>query len=122
MSTPRAAHVRLPKLAVRALTTTRAAPCRRGDRGCPVSEAWDYSRYQTSTERATVRVEVGRTTAWLYGAGLARMLDELEVPRMWDWHPDRKRVLMCAVDRVADLLALLEHRDRRVVEVVAVDR
>jgi hypothetical protein len=87
-----------------------------------VSEAWNYGRFQTSTERATVRIEVGARTCWLYGTGLARMLDELEVPRMWDWHPDRKRVLLCPVDRVGDLLALLEHRDKRVVEVLAVDR
>lgn len=87
-----------------------------------MSEASDYCRFQTSAERSAVRVEVGARSCWLYGAGLSRMLDELEVPRMWDWHPDRKRVLMCPIDRVGDLLALLEYRDKRVVEVVAVDR
>ena len=80
------------------------------------------SRFETAAERGTVRVEVGARSCWLYGAGLVRLLDELEIPRMRDWHPDRKRVLMCGVDRVGDVLALLEHRDRRVVEVVAVDR
>jgi hypothetical protein len=87
-----------------------------------MSEAWDFSRFKTSAERSAVRVEVGARTCWLYGTGLTRMLDELEIPRMRDWHPDRKRVLMCPLDRVGDVLALLEHRDRRVVEVVAVDR
>jgi hypothetical protein len=70
----------------------------------------------------TVTVEVGRTSAWLRGYGLAAILDEVGVPRMWDWHPDRKRVLMCPSDRVDDVLAILDHRDRRVVELVAVDR
>lgn len=79
-------------------------------------------QFETPTERATVRVEVGRTTCWLYGAGVARYLDELEIPRMRDWHPGRKGTVMCPTDRVGDVLALLEHRDRRVVELAAVDR
>lgn len=78
--------------------------------------------FEEPYQRATVRVEVGRRSAWLYGAGLVRYLDELEVPRQWDWHPDRKRALMCPTDKVGDLLALLEHRDRRVVELTTVDR
>lgn len=69
-----------------------------------------------------VRVEVGRTSAWLHGTGLAALLDELGVPRMWDWHPDRKRVLMCPVDRVDDVLAVVEWRDRRPIQLEAVDR
>ncbi|MGY1736345.1 hypothetical protein [Geodermatophilus sp. SYSU D00684] len=78
--------------------------------------------FEEPHQRATVRVEVGRRTCWLYGAGIARMLDELGIPRARDWHPDRRGVLMCPVDRAGDLLALLEHRDRRVVELTTVDR
>lgn len=87
-----------------------------------MSEAWQPSLFESSAARGTVRVEVGARTCWLYGVGLARLLDELEIPRMRDWHPDRKRVLMCPVDRVGDVLALLEHRDRRIVELTTVDR
>lgn len=85
-----------------------------------MTEAWDL--FRTAAERSTVRVEVGARSCWLYGAGLAKLLDELEIPRQRDWRPERKGVLMCSVDRVGDLLALLEHRDRRIVEVLAVDR
>ncbi len=87
-----------------------------------MTAAWQPMPFQTPTARSTVRIEVGSRTCWLYGAGLARLLDELGIPRMLDWHPDRKRVLMCPVDRVDDLLTLLEYRDRRVVELRAVDR
>lgn len=85
-----------------------------------MAEPW--SLFDTARERGTVRVEVGARTCWLYGAGLTKLLDELEIPRMWDWHPARKKVLMCPVDRVGDVLALLEHRDRRTVELLAVER
>lgn len=81
-----------------------------------------FSLFDEPVVRSTVRVEVGARTCWLYGAGLVRLLDELEIPRMRDWHPDRKRVLMCPVDRVGDVLALLEHRDRRIVELTTVNR
>jgi hypothetical protein len=69
-----------------------------------------------------VQIEVGKRSAWLRGTGLSAILDELGVPYMWDWHPDRKKVLMCPTDHVADVLALLEHRDGRFVELTAVDR
>ncbi len=70
----------------------------------------------------TVQIEVGARSAWFYGTGVASVMDELQVPRMRDWHPGRKGVLMCPVDRVDDVLALLEHRDGRVIELAAVDR
>lgn len=69
-----------------------------------------------------VRIEVGARSAWLYGAGLAAVLDELKVPRMRDWRPDRKGTLQCPVDRVDDVLAIIEHREGRIVDVAAVDR
>ncbi len=69
-----------------------------------------------------VCVEIGARSAWWYGAGVAAAMDEIGVPRMRDWHPDRKGVLMCAIDRVDDVLAVLEYRDGRVIELTAVDR
>lgn len=69
-----------------------------------------------------VQVEVGARSAWWHGTGVAAALDEIGIPRMRDWHPDRKGVLMCPVDRVDDVLAILEYRERRVVELTAVDR
>ena len=69
-----------------------------------------------------VRIEVGARSAWLFGVGLAATLDELEIPRMRDWHPGRKGTLMCPVNRVDDVLAVLEHREGCTVELTAVDR
>ncbi|MGY1845531.1 hypothetical protein [Modestobacter sp. SYSU DS0875] len=76
------------------------------------------TRRRRSTSR-TVTVEVGKRSAWLRGAGIAPLLDEIESPRMWC---PRHKCLTCPVDRVDDLLALLEHRDGRMVELTAVDR
>lgn len=70
----------------------------------------------------TVQIEVGARSAWFHGTGVAAVLDELGIPRMRDWHPDRKGLVMCAVDRVDDVLAVLEYRDGRVVELTPVDR
>ncbi|MCF6507379.1 hypothetical protein E9549_08155 [Blastococcus sp. MG754426] len=78
--------------------------------------------FEEPHQRATVRIEVGARSCWLYGRGLVRLLEELDIARMRDWHPDRKGVLMCPINRVGDLLALLEHRDRRIVELSSVDR
>lgn len=89
-------------------------------RKAPVSR--DLELFEEPQARASVRIEVGDRSCWLYGRGLARQLDELQIPYMRDWHPDRKGVLTCAVDRVGDLLAVLEFRDRRTVVVLAVDR
>ncbi len=69
-----------------------------------------------------VRVEVGARSAWWYGTGVAAAMEEIGVPRMRDWHPDRKGVLMCAIDRVDDVLAVIEYRDGRAIELSAVDR
>ncbi len=69
--------------------------------------------------RRTVRIEVGpRNTTYLYGAGLAAACDELGIPRMRD--PIRK-VLCCPTNRLDDLLAYVEHRQGRLVELTAVD-
>lgn len=76
-------------------------------------------RRRKSSVGRTVTIEVGRRSAWVRGTGLAPLLDEIGSPRMWC---TRQKCLTCPVDRVDDLLALLEHRDGRAVELTAVDR
>ena len=76
------------------------------------------SAYRSAGTRS-VTVEVGRRSAWLRGTGLAPVLDEIGVARMWC--PFQK-CLTCPVDRVDDVSAIVEHRQRRFVEVVAVSR
>lgn len=66
-----------------------------------------------------VTIQVGRRSAWVQGGGVAAVLDEIGCPRMWC--PFR-RCLTMPIDRVDDLLAILEHRDRRAVQLTAVDR
>ncbi|HLM07498.1 MAG TPA: hypothetical protein VK402_20145 [Blastococcus sp.] len=66
---------------------------------------------------APVRIEVGARSCWGYGRGLAPLLDEIGSPRMWC---PFKKTLTFPVDRCDDLLALLEHRHGRVVELTAV--
>ncbi len=76
-------------------------------------------RRPRSASGRTVTVEVGRGSAWLRGPGLVKLADEVGSP--WMWCP-RERCLTVPIDRVGDNLAMLEHRDRRVAKVVAVDR
>lgn len=72
------------------------------------------------TASRVVRVEVGpRHTSYLHGAGLTAALDHLGVPHMRC--PFRK-VLCCPSDRLDDVLAYLELRDGRVIDLVGVDR
>ncbi|WP_167759160.1 hypothetical protein [Blastococcus sp. TF02A-35] len=80
---------------------------------------WQPALFDEPVTRATVAVEVGPRSAWLRGYGLHRLLEELDVPVMIC--PFR-RCLTMPVDRVGDLLALLEHRDKRVVELTTVER
>jgi hypothetical protein len=75
-------------------------------------------RRSTVVDRA-VDIEVGRRSAWIRGTGIARLLDEIASPRMWC---PRQKCLTCPVDRVDDLLRLLEDREGRYVELTAVDR
>ena len=77
-------------------------------------------RDRRRTASRVIRVEVGpRNTSWLHGTGVAAACDELGIPRMKD--PIRKQ-LCCPTNRLDDLLALLEHRDGRVIELTAADR
>jgi hypothetical protein len=72
------------------------------------------------TRSRVVRVEVGpRNTSYLHGSGLTAVLDYLRVPHMRC--PIRK-VLCCPSNRLDDVLAYLEHRDGRVIELTAADR
>ncbi len=67
-----------------------------------------------------VRVEVGsRNSSYLYGRGLHLVLNELGVPHIWD--PVRES-LCCPTNRLDDVLAVLEHRDRRVIDLQLVNR
>jgi hypothetical protein len=75
--------------------------------------------FDEPVDRATVTIEVGRTNAWLRGYGLGRLLVELGSPTLWC---PLHRCLTIPIDRVGDLLAVLEHRDRRPTDVLAVDR
>lgn len=80
---------------------------------------WSPTLFDEPAARATVAVEVGARSAWVRGYGLHQLLTELDCPRMWC---PLQHCLTVPVDRVGDLLALLEHRDRRTVELTAVDR
>ncbi len=89
----------------------------------------DYLPFPTQGKRRRrsaepVRIEVGARSCWGYGTGLAALLDEIGSPRMWCpfLSSGRNKVVTFPVDRADDLLTLLEHRERRVVEVVAVER
>jgi hypothetical protein len=66
-----------------------------------------------------VRIEVGlRNTSYLDGTGLTAVLDELGVPHTRD--PVRK-VLCCPSNRLDDVLAVLEYRHGRVIDLQAID-
>ncbi len=67
-----------------------------------------------------VHIEVGRRSAWLYGRGLHAAVNKLRIPFMWC---PRFKCLTVPIDHVGDLLAYLEHGERRRhVTVEAVDR
>jgi len=71
------------------------------------------------TGRGTVRVEVGRRSAWLYGAGVFAALEVTGVRRM---RCPVLRTWTVPVDELADVLACLEHRSRHRIELREVDR
>lgn len=71
------------------------------------------------TTSRVVEVEVGKRSAYFTGTGVAAVLDELGIPRMRC--PYTRRVC-CPIDRADDAIAYMEHRQRRVVTLVAVDR
>lgn len=71
------------------------------------------------SQSRVVEVQVGKRTAYFTGSGVAAVLDQLGIPRMRC--PYTRRVC-CPVDRADDAIAYMEHRQRRVVSLVAVDR
>jgi hypothetical protein len=88
----------------------------------------DYLPFPRQTRRRRssqpVLIEIGARSGWGYGPGLAALLDEIESPRMWDpiRSHGRTKVVTFPIDRADDLITLIEHREGRPVEVVAVDR
>jgi hypothetical protein len=80
---------------------------------------WSPTLFDEPTARATVTVEVGRRSGWIRGYGIYRTLIEADIPYM---RCPVQNCLTIPIDRIGDLLALLEHRDRRVVELTPVDR
>jgi hypothetical protein len=72
------------------------------------------------TAAPTLRVEVGRRTAWLYGDDIVGLLERARVDRrQWDW---QRRVWMIPIDRADDVISYAEWRQRRIVTVEDVDR
>ena len=78
-------------------------------------------RRTTATKNRTVWVEVGpKNTAAVTGDKLIPGIKKLDIP--YQWHPLRRDVICIPVNRADDLIAYFEHRCRRRVEVVAVNR
>jgi hypothetical protein len=78
---------------------------------------------KSSADSRTLRVEVGRRTAWLYGRDgrdVFTLLDEIGLERrQWDWE---RRVWMIPIQYADDVMAFAEWKQRRVVTCEAVDR
>ena len=78
-------------------------------------------RRQTSSASRVVWVEVGpKNTAAVSGERIFPSVRQLGIP--YQWHPYRQDVLCIPVAHADDVIAYLEHRCRRHVEVVSVDR
>lgn len=68
----------------------------------------------------TLRVEVGRHTAWLFGEKTFDLLDAVGIEqRQWD---HKQRVWMIPVQYADDVMAWAEWRQRRVVTCEVIDR
>lgn len=65
--------------------------------------------------RMPVTVELGRRTAWLYGVGVYDALVTADVPRM---RCARRRTWCCPIDRLDDVLAVIEGLQGRRVDLV----
>lgn len=74
---------------------------------------------ETPEARPTIEIEVGTRSGWGRGYGLTTYLREIDSPFMWC---PFQRCLTFPISYVGDLLALIEHRDHRVVLLTAVDR
>ncbi len=65
--------------------------------------------------RQPVRVELGKRTAWLYGPGVHDALTVADVPMM---RCAKRRTWCCPIDRLDDVLAVIEYRQGRRVDLV----
>ena len=78
-------------------------------------------RRQTSSASRVIWVEIGpKNTAAVSGERIFPSVRQLGIP--YQWHPYRRDVLCIPVDHADDLITYLQHRCRRHVEVVSVDR
>jgi len=79
----------------------------------------DGRRVTGQNRRQPVRVELGRRTAWLSGPGVAEALRLAGSPSM---RCPKRRVWCCPVDRVSDVLAVVEGVQGRRIELVEAER
>lgn len=73
------------------------------------------------SEKAVVRVEAGRRSGWIYGAGsvVVPALKLVRCPRQWD---EVRRGWMVPISQLSDALAALEYRYGANIELSQVDR
>ncbi len=79
----------------------------------------DGRRVTGRNRRQPVRVELGRRTAYLHGPGVYDALTTAKVPKM---RCAIRKVWCCPIDRVSDVLAVIEYRHGRRVELVEAER
>ncbi len=77
------------------------------------------NRKRHPVRRTVLHVEVGRRTAWLYGAHVKALINAVDAPSQWD---PARRTWMVSITRADDVIAWAEHRERRVVTVKPVQR
>lgn len=65
--------------------------------------------------RQPVRVELGRRSAWLSGPGVREALTMAGSPSM---RCPKRRVWCCPITHLDDVLAVIEHRQGRRVELI----
>ncbi len=70
-------------------------------------------RVTARKHRQPVRVELGRRSAWLFGPGVAEAVRLAGSPSM---RCPKRKALCCPVDRVSDVLAIIEGVQGRRVE------
>lgn len=80
-------------------------------------DPWSQGRTQSARR---LHVEVGRRTAWLFGAKVFDLLDKVGLERrQWD---HERRVWMIPVQYADDVMAWAEWKQRRLVTCEAVER
>ncbi len=76
-------------------------------------------RNRQSVRGTILHVELGRRTAWLYGAQVKGLINAVDAPSQWD---PAHRTWTVSVTRVDDVIAWAEHRQHRVITVKRVAR